>query len=193
MGIVSYAQNFEDVMLWRALGHIEQGFYIDIGANDPVVDSVSKAFYDQGWRGIHVEPMPLYADLLRKNRPDEKVIQAAVSSQLGMISFYEIADTGLSTADAEIAERHRLQGWNVQEMVVLECGSQIMRLSLQNRQKFEQRDCSTNRIDPIPNRRRTAGSIRAKRDLCARNRQTLLIGRCCSQLFCSTLQCRPYS
>ena len=54
MSIVSYAQNFEDVMLWRALGKVENGFYIDIGAQHPVIDSVSKAFYDNGWRGIHV-------------------------------------------------------------------------------------------------------------------------------------------
>ena len=26
---ISYAQNFEDVMLWRALKHVEKGFYID--------------------------------------------------------------------------------------------------------------------------------------------------------------------
>ena len=55
MTFISYAQNFEDVMLWRALKHINNGFYIDIGANDPVVDSVSLAFYENGWRGVHVE------------------------------------------------------------------------------------------------------------------------------------------
>ena len=42
---VSYAQNFEDVMLWRALKHVENGYYVDIGAQDPVFDSVSLAFY----------------------------------------------------------------------------------------------------------------------------------------------------
>ena len=51
----SYAQNFEDVILWRALKHVENGCYVDIGANDPVVDSVSLAFYERGWRGVHVE------------------------------------------------------------------------------------------------------------------------------------------
>ena len=35
MGIVSYAQNFEDVMLWRALGDRPAGFWIDVGAADP--------------------------------------------------------------------------------------------------------------------------------------------------------------
>ena len=55
MKFVSYAQNFEDVMLWRALKHIKQGCYIDVGAQDPIHDSVSKVFYEHGWRGIHIE------------------------------------------------------------------------------------------------------------------------------------------
>ena len=38
----SYAQNFEDVMLWRALKHVQKGTYVDVGAQHPVIDSVSK-------------------------------------------------------------------------------------------------------------------------------------------------------
>lgn len=32
---VSYAQNFEDVMLHRALGAVERGFYVDVEACEP--------------------------------------------------------------------------------------------------------------------------------------------------------------
>jgi len=49
MPFVSYAQNFEDVILWRALKHVGRGFYIDLGAQDPVIDSISLAFYEHGW------------------------------------------------------------------------------------------------------------------------------------------------
>jgi hypothetical protein len=56
MRFISYAQNFEDVMLWRALKGLKKGFYIDVGAHDPEVDSVTKAFYDRGWCGINIEP-----------------------------------------------------------------------------------------------------------------------------------------
>ena len=101
-GITSYAQNFEDVMLWRALGHIENGFYIDIGAQHPVVDSMSKAFYERGWRGIHVEPIPTYAKLLREDRPDEIVIEAAVSTIRGKVDFVELG--GLSTGAKKLRE-----------------------------------------------------------------------------------------
>ena len=44
MTFISYAQNFEDVMLRRVLKHVENGFYIDVGAQDPSADSVTKLF-----------------------------------------------------------------------------------------------------------------------------------------------------
>ena len=34
MSFFSYSQNGEDVLLWRALKHIKDGFYIDVGANE---------------------------------------------------------------------------------------------------------------------------------------------------------------
>lgn len=118
MTIGTYAQNFEDVLLWRALGHVPEGTYIDVGAQHPVVDSVSKAFYERGWRGIHVEPTQSYAELLREDRPDEQVIQAAVGENAGLLSFHEVPDTGLSTAAMAVSEHHRSNGYAVRESTV---------------------------------------------------------------------------
>ncbi len=118
MTFISYAQNFEDVMLWRALGHVDQGFYIDIGAQDPVVDSVSLAFYEHGWRGVHVEPTQQYSNKLRVARPDEIVEQVAIGGCEGLMTFYEISGTGLSTADPEIAKRHEFAGYEVNQIEV---------------------------------------------------------------------------
>ena len=111
MNFISYAQNFEDVMLWRALSDVTPGNYIDIGAQDPVVDSVSRAFYEAGWRGIHVEPTLHYAAALRRDRPDELVIEAVIGAEAGLTTFYEIPETGLSTGIAGIAEHHQATGW----------------------------------------------------------------------------------
>lgn len=118
MRFVSYAQNFEDVMLWRALRHIPTGFYIDIGAQEPVVDSVSLAFYERGWRGIHVEPTAQYSSRLTQARPDETVLQVAIGSGLGSITIFEFKDTGLSTADKEIADQHKAAGFECVETQV---------------------------------------------------------------------------
>lgn len=106
MSFVSYAQNFEDVMLWRALKHVENGLYVDVGAQHPLVDSVSKAFYEQGWRGVHVEPVQAYADMLRQDRPDDTVLQVALADTDGVLELNVIPETGLSTAVDEYAERH---------------------------------------------------------------------------------------
>lgn len=106
MSFVSYAQNFEDVMLWRALKHVEHGFYVDVGAQHPVIDSVSKAFYEHGWRGVHIEPVQAYADLLRQDRPADTVLQLALSDSEGVLELNVIPETGLSTGVAAHAQRH---------------------------------------------------------------------------------------
>jgi FkbM family methyltransferase len=113
---ISYAQNFEDVLLWRALGQIQHGHYIDIGAQDPVVDSVSLAFYEAGWRGIHVEPAPSYASKLREARPDEIVIEAVVTDVSGPVPFFEFPGTGISTGRADIATRHSKIGYEARNI-----------------------------------------------------------------------------
>jgi FkbM family methyltransferase len=109
MSIVSYAQNFEDVMLWRALGHIERGLYVDIGAQHPLVDSVSMAFHEAGWRGVHIEPVPAYAELLRQARPGDTVLQVALGAAEGILDLHVIDDSGLSTAVGAYAEQHAKQ------------------------------------------------------------------------------------
>jgi len=118
MSIISYAQNFEDVMLWRALGHINKGCYLDIGAQDPIKDSVSKAFHDAGWQGIHVEPVTNYVEELREQRPGDLVVQAAVGSRPGNLCFYEVPGTGLSTGNLAIAKKYQKEGHQLRETSV---------------------------------------------------------------------------
>lgn len=111
MVFISYAQNFEDVLLWRALGHVEGGFYIDVGANDPSLDSVTLAFYERGWRGINIEPMRQYFDQLQAARPADVNLQLAMGDSVGQLTFFDFPDTGLSTADPEIAQAHVAAGF----------------------------------------------------------------------------------
>jgi FkbM family methyltransferase len=111
MKFKSYAQNFEDYILWRALRSVEKGFYVDVGAQHPVIDSVSRGFYDLGWRGIHIEPVAVYAEQLRQDRPDEKVFQLALGSTAGKLDLNVIADTGLSTGVRQLALAHAQHGF----------------------------------------------------------------------------------
>jgi FkbM family methyltransferase len=103
---ISYAQNYEDVMLFRALKNINQGFYVDVGAMDPICDSVTKAFYDRGWRGINIEPVKYWHEKLEQERPEDINLNVAVFDKPGILKLYDIPDTGLTTFDKETAARH---------------------------------------------------------------------------------------
>ena len=68
---ISYSQFFEDLILFCIFYDVKNGFYIDIGANDPDYISVTKAFYMRGWHGINIEPLPnKYQKLLKKRVRD---------------------------------------------------------------------------------------------------------------------------
>jgi len=109
-GIISYAQNREDILLWRALRDIPEGFYIDVGAEDPTQNSVTRSFYERGWHGINVEPMAAHFVKLCRERPRDLTLQIAIGDRLGSSTFYEFADTGLSTLVAQVASRHQSRG-----------------------------------------------------------------------------------
>ncbi|MFP3677566.1 FkbM family methyltransferase [Pseudomonas sp. URMO17WK12:I12] len=118
MTFISYAQNFEDIRLWRALKTVENGFYIDVGANDPTHDSVTKAFYDHGWSGINVEPMPNYYEALCQQRPKDTNLQCVAGESADSLTFYGIAGTGLSTVDPAMAQMHKDAGMDVRSQTV---------------------------------------------------------------------------
>lgn len=116
--MITYAQNCEDVLLWRALKNIKQGFYIDIGANEPVNCSVTKWFYDQGWNGINCEPSTEFYKKLCDERPRDINICKGISDNKGKLHFYNIPGTGLSTIDGRIAQMHISAGFKVQETTI---------------------------------------------------------------------------
>ena len=110
MSFISYAQNFEDVMLWRALKHIEQGFYIDVGANDPTIDSVTKAFYERGWRGINIEPLMSHYKDLQVERPRDINLCCAAGETSGEIEVFECDIRGFATAEQSFADKYVQEG-----------------------------------------------------------------------------------
>ena len=128
MTFVSYAQNFEDVLLRRAFRDVRQGFYIDVGAAHPDVDSVTRAFYDRGWRGINIEPVAELHARLRAARPRDVNLRVIAGAASGEATIHVIAGTGLSTVDADLAAAHRAAELDVRgETVAVATVSQIWR------------------------------------------------------------------
>ena len=117
---ISYAQNGVDVVLWRALQHVDAGVYVDVGAADPVGYSVSYAMYQRGWSGINLEPEPKFAEALRLIRPRDITLEVAAGDSVGELTLYHPRGTGLSTVDATGADRLKSAGFDLEEVRVPE-------------------------------------------------------------------------
>ena len=100
--MTSYAQNFEDVLLRRLFPERRDGYYIDVGAASPVCHSVTKYFYDRGWRGINVEPIPSSFDELRRHRPRDVNLNIGLSDRVGRLTFYEAPNSNCWSARREM-------------------------------------------------------------------------------------------
>jgi FkbM family methyltransferase len=117
--ILSYAQNAEDVVLLRAFSDIDNGFYVDVGAGDPVDDSVSKVFYDRGWHGINVEPQRSSFRKLESARSRDINLNSAVSDRIGTSSFFVLPERpGRSTLTPDLAEFYRSSGQRIEKETV---------------------------------------------------------------------------
>ena len=102
--MISYAQNREDVVLARALERVTDGFYVDVGAWDPVVESVTKSFYDAGWSGINLEPQPDRLALLAAARPRDTNLCLAASDTNGSATLWIAKHSPLSTLHRSIMD-----------------------------------------------------------------------------------------
>jgi FkbM family methyltransferase len=119
MPFVSYTRNFEDVMLNRVFDSIPQGFYVDVGAFHPAIDSNTYALYRRGWRGIVVEPEATLAGAWRELRPDDVLVQAACGASTGHTTYFTFQSVlQFSTTTPATADLYRAQGVPVTTRVV---------------------------------------------------------------------------
>ncbi|MFD1950203.1 FkbM family methyltransferase [Sphingomonas arantia] len=117
--IISYAQAAEDVMLHRALHHVHysEGFYVDVGAYHPTTDSVTKHFYDHGWRGVNIEASRELFGAFISDRPRDVNLHAAVTDQPGEVTFHQVAGQ-LGTLEDRVAETHSRAGISMESYTV---------------------------------------------------------------------------
>jgi FkbM family methyltransferase len=135
---LSYAQRFEDFHLWRALGDVAKGFYVDVGGGHPVFDNVSFAFHLAGWRGIVVEPNPTLAALTRAVRPRDHLFEGLSGEQKGEATLYLQREFhGLSTTVAEHARAAEKEVNRDAEAVTLPMTTLVALCELHAPQTFE--------------------------------------------------------
>ncbi len=96
----------ETALLREFFGHRGDGFFVDVGANDPFHGSTSWIFEQDGWSGLLIEPIPALAERLRQERRG-RVFNCACSTREDagkMLQFWiHPENSGWSTFNPELS------------------------------------------------------------------------------------------
>lgn len=88
----SFAQNFEDIRLYRVLKNEIPEWYIDVGTFNADWLSTTRVLYEAGWCGINIEPIPNLANAIRARRPRDTTLQCCVGAHQDEVTLW-IAST----------------------------------------------------------------------------------------------------
>lgn len=111
-----YSQGGEDQFLLKKFVSKPTGIaktYLEIGAVDGVKHSNTKYFEDNlGWTGVLVEPNPVAFESLRKNRPNNVLLNSLVSTATSPLEFLYFENENLapvSCISATMTDRNKTQ------------------------------------------------------------------------------------
>jgi len=113
-----YAQFYEDYILSIALSNIKKGHYVDVGANSPNFDSVTKHFYSQGWTGINIEPIKELYDEYLVQRPHDININKGASNIEGEIDFYILSSDLMSSGNLDFVNSAKAKGYDNKKQTI---------------------------------------------------------------------------
>jgi FkbM family methyltransferase len=106
---VSFSQCGEDLIARFFLPKKFQGFYVDIGANDPVYFNNTYLFYRLGWSGLCVEPNRRRCGQIKKVRGRDEILNFGSGKEKGEKDFFNFDPDTLSTfSPAEAGEFQKL-------------------------------------------------------------------------------------
>lgn len=109
---ISFSQCGEDLIvkfIFKQLG-IQHPTYIDIGAHHPYYMSNTALFYENGCRGINIEPEPTLFKQFLKYRKKDVNLNIGISNCEAELDFYIISSPSLNTFSKEEANKYALEG-----------------------------------------------------------------------------------
>jgi FkbM family methyltransferase len=115
----TFSQTGEDRIVEFYLGKQPKGFYVDIGANDPVYLNNTYLFYKKGWRGICLEPNASKCRLIRLMRPRDTVLNMGVGEKAGQMEFYIFDPDTVSTFSASETKKFQALGYRLKAQVAV--------------------------------------------------------------------------
>ena len=93
------SQEGEDILIRRILkGYYDRpGFYVDVGAHDPIRFSNTFHYYIKGWRGINIDPVPGMKDRFDMFRPGDINLEMAISDSEGVMPYFVFEEPAYNT------------------------------------------------------------------------------------------------
>lgn len=115
-------QEAEHVILERIFNKFNKynGFYIDVGAHDPIRFSNTYKLYNSGWNGINVEPNKKTFKRFLRFRKRDINLNLAVSDKKNL-TFYKFEESALNTTSLKTIKLRKSQGYNCIDKENIEC------------------------------------------------------------------------
>lgn len=114
----------EKTLVWQCLDFARNGYFVEVGANDPCNGSQTWLLEKVGWRGVLVEPLPSKAELIRSQRPNSYLFSGAATapSKVGELTLNVNQNDALSSTiahfDKEYARQIRVPAKTLDEILV---------------------------------------------------------------------------
>jgi hypothetical protein len=105
----SWPQNAEDLVLFSLLGGKKKGIFVDLGDHNPTVISVTKLFYDLGWRGINIEANQYKFKVIDQVRTRDINLNYAVEKKKNYKLFI-MSTSSMSTVNTKALQKLRSEG-----------------------------------------------------------------------------------
>lgn len=93
---ISYGQNFED-LVFSLVCNKKNGFYVDVGAHNPIRFSNTYNLSKKGWSGINIDPLPECMPLFNKLRPNDINLNIGISTTKGLLTYYSFIEPAYNT------------------------------------------------------------------------------------------------
>jgi len=97
--VFTYAQAGEDRIIEQILVQflgLQGGYYVDVGANEPISKSNTFRLYERGWFGLSIDGNQTLINKHKKLRPRDRAVCAVVSREESDVIFMVASDPALS-------------------------------------------------------------------------------------------------
>jgi FkbM family methyltransferase len=94
-----FSQNGEDIILLSLFK--EPGFYVDVGAHDPIIKSNTFLLQQKGWSGINIDPNESTINRFNAKRPSDQNIRALISNESSSYEYLHYNEPAVNCISSE--------------------------------------------------------------------------------------------